>query len=88
MFLFLGIYLLETKFMCAFVRKHFSTLIFYQFMFSFSVFLIPLTCIFPLLAERTKPKISKKPKNLEVMENKGGIFEAKISGFPKPEVKW
>ncbi|XP_042877694.1 obscurin-like isoform X2 [Penaeus japonicus] len=38
--------------------------------------------------ERRKPKITKPPKELEVLERKRGIFQAKVTGFPKPEVKW
>ncbi|XP_069971392.1 obscurin-like isoform X4 [Penaeus vannamei] len=38
--------------------------------------------------ERRKPKITKPPKELQVLERKRGIFQAKVTGFPKPEVKW
>ncbi|XP_066949349.1 LOW QUALITY PROTEIN: muscle M-line assembly protein unc-89-like [Macrobrachium rosenbergii] len=38
--------------------------------------------------ERRKPKVTKKPSDLEIMEKKQGIFHAKITGFPKPEIKW
>ncbi|XP_047481488.1 obscurin-like isoform X2 [Penaeus chinensis] len=38
--------------------------------------------------ERRKPKITKPPKELQVLEGKRGIFQAKVTGFPKPEVKW
>ncbi|XP_050698180.1 obscurin-like isoform X5 [Eriocheir sinensis] len=38
--------------------------------------------------ERRKPKVTKKPQELQVMEHQPGVFQAKIIGFPKPEVKW
>ncbi|MPC37004.1 Muscle M-line assembly protein unc-89 [Portunus trituberculatus] len=38
--------------------------------------------------ERRKPKVTKKPQELKVLEQQPGIFQAKIIGFPKPEVKW
>uniref|UniRef100_A0A0P4WE79 Ig-like domain-containing protein n=4 Tax=Scylla TaxID=6760 RepID=A0A0P4WE79_SCYOL len=38
--------------------------------------------------ERRKPKVTKKPQELKVLEHQPGIFQAKIIGFPKPEVKW
>ncbi|KAK7082961.1 hypothetical protein SK128_020955 [Halocaridina rubra] len=38
--------------------------------------------------ERRKPKVTRKPDHLEIMERKAGVFRAKITGFPKPEVKW
>ncbi|KAK8750916.1 hypothetical protein OTU49_015055 [Cherax quadricarinatus] len=38
--------------------------------------------------ERRKPKVTKKPEDVEVMDGKTCILRAKITGFPKPEVKW
>ncbi|XP_042234486.1 obscurin-like [Homarus americanus] len=37
---------------------------------------------------RMKPKVTRKPKDQEIMDGKSCKFEVKIIGFPKPEVKW
>ncbi|XP_069178633.1 LOW QUALITY PROTEIN: muscle M-line assembly protein unc-89 [Procambarus clarkii] len=37
---------------------------------------------------RRKPKITKKPEDVHIMDGKACVLRAKITGFPKPQVQW